>query len=80
MRRQILMSGKNAELTHLRGILNALFQPLAHDEIAQRAYSYAQERGFSGGSPTEDWIRAERDAHFARLAHAWESTRTGTMF
>jgi hypothetical protein len=80
VRRQILLSGKNAELTHLRRILNSLFEPLGHDEIAQRAYSYAQERGFSGGSPTEDWMRAERDAHFGRLALAWESTRGATMF
>ena len=80
VRRQILLSGKNAELTHVRGILSALFQPLSHDEIAQRAYSYAQQRGFFGGSPTEDWLRAERDSHFGRLAYAWESTRAGTMF
>jgi hypothetical protein len=80
VRRQILLSGKNAELTHLRGILNSLFLPLNHDEIAQRAYSFAQERGFCGGSPTEDWLRAERDSHFGRLAYAWESTRAGTMF
>ena len=80
VRRQILLSGKNAELTQLRSVLNSLFQPLSHDEVAQRAYSFAQERGFSGGSPMEDWVRAERDAHFGRLAFAWESTRAGTMF
>jgi len=80
VRRQILLSGKNAELTHMRSILSSLFQPLSHDEIAQRAYSYAQQRGFFGGSPTEDWLRAERDSHFSRLAFAWESTRAGTMF
>jgi chromosome segregation ATPase len=80
VRRQILLSGKNAELTHLRRILNSLFQPLSHDEIARRAYYYAQERGFLAGSPTEDWLRAERDSHFGRLAYAWESTRPGTMF
>jgi DUF2934 family protein len=80
VRRQILLSGKNAELTHLRGILNSLFQPFKHEEIAQRAYSYAEERGFAAGSPTEDWVRAERDSHFGRLAWAWESTRGGAMF
>ena len=80
VRRQILLSGKNAELTQLRSVLNSLFQPLSHEEVAQRAYSFAQERGFLGGSPTEDWMRAERDAHFGRLAFAWESTRAGTMF
>ena len=80
VRRQILLSGKNAELSHLRGILNSLFQPLSREEIAQRAYSFAEERGFSGGSPTEDWLRAERDSHFGRLACAWESSRAGAMF
>jgi len=27
--------------------------------IADLAYSYAEERGFEGGDPTEDWLRAE---------------------
>ena len=27
--------------------------------IANLAYSYAEERGFNGGDPTEDWLRAE---------------------
>jgi chromosome segregation ATPase len=80
LRREILFSAKNAELTHMRAVLNALFQPLSHDEVALRAYGFAQQRGFYGGSPTEDWLRAERDSHFGRLANAWESTRTGTMF
>jgi DNA repair exonuclease SbcCD ATPase subunit len=80
VRRQILFSAKNAELTHFRAVLNSLFQPLNPDEVAQRAYSYAQERHFQGGSPVEDWTRAERDSHFVRLAQAWESTRPGTMF
>jgi hypothetical protein len=28
--------------------------------IAELAYSYAEERGFEGGNPTDDWLRAER--------------------
>jgi len=28
--------------------------------IAELAYSYAAERGFAGGDPIEDWLRAER--------------------
>jgi len=80
-RRQILFAAKNAELTHLRGVLNSLFQPVGQDEVAVRAFTYAKERGFGdGGSAMEDWLRAERDTHFNRLAYAWESTRTGTMF
>jgi len=80
VRRQILLAAKNAELTHLRGVFNSLFQPLNQDEVAMRAYSYAKERSFKGGSPIEDWLRAERDTHFSRLGYAWESTRSGTMF
>ena len=30
-----------------------------HEMIASLAYSYAEERGFEGGDPTEDWLRAE---------------------
>jgi len=79
-RRQILSAAKNAEISHLRSVLNSLFEPLKHGEVAGRAYSYAEERGFHGGSPNEDWLRAERDLHFGRLAFAWESCRTGSMF
>ena len=32
-----------------------------HDEIAERAYAYWEARGFQGGSPVEDWLRAEED-------------------
>jgi hypothetical protein len=30
-----------------------------HEMIAELAYSYAEERGFEGGDPAEDWLRAE---------------------
>src|SRR5262245_41390947 len=29
------------------------------EEIAKLAYSYWEERGYSGGSPEADWLRAE---------------------
>ena len=32
-----------------------------HEEIARRAYSYWEARGYRGGSPWEDWFRAERE-------------------
>ncbi len=79
-KRQILLTAKTAELANLKGVVNTLLQPVNHDEIAKRAYFHAQQRGFHGGSPTEDWFRAERDVHYARLAHVWESTRGGTMY
>jgi hypothetical protein len=31
------------------------------DEIAHLAYSYWAARGYAGGSPEEDWLRAERE-------------------
>jgi hypothetical protein len=34
---------------------------VSHDDIAKLAYSYWEARGFQGGSPEEDWLRAERE-------------------
>jgi hypothetical protein len=33
----------------------------SHQEIARLAYSYWEARGCRGGSPWEDWFRAERE-------------------
>ena len=33
----------------------------SHAEIAVLAYSYWEARGCQGGSPEEDWFRAERE-------------------
>ena len=33
----------------------------SHDEIAKLAYSYWIARGYTHGSPEEDWLRAERE-------------------
>jgi hypothetical protein len=35
----------------------------AREEIAALAYSYWVTRGYHGGSPEEDWLRAERELH-----------------
>jgi hypothetical protein len=34
---------------------------ISRDEVAVLAYSYWESRGFQGGSPEEDWLRAERE-------------------
>ena len=39
---------------------------LADAEIAARAYSHWEQRGFAGGSPDEDWFRAEEELRAAR--------------
>jgi hypothetical protein len=39
----------------------AKFQQPTHEEIAILAYHIAESRGFQGGSPDEDWLRAERE-------------------
>ena len=31
------------------------------DKIARLAYKYWEARGFTGGSPEEDWMRAEQE-------------------
>jgi len=37
------------------------WRPPTHEEIARLAYSYWEVRGRQGGSPLEDWLRAERE-------------------
>jgi hypothetical protein len=39
---------------------NREWRPPTHEEIARLAYSYWEARGYRGGSPPEDWSRAER--------------------
>ena len=38
------------------------------EEIAQLAYSYWEARGYQGGSPEEDWLRAENELSLAKTA------------
>jgi|SRR5579871_6416397 len=39
------------------------------EEISKLAYSYWEARGYQGGSPEEDWLRAEEELN-ARLVSA----------
>jgi hypothetical protein len=35
------------------------------EAVTRLAYSYWEARGFAGGSPEEDWLRAERELRAA---------------
>jgi hypothetical protein len=39
--------------------------PTSQERIASLAYSYWEARGFQGGSPEEDWLRAEQELRAA---------------
>ena len=41
--------------------LTAAVIDLSREEVARLAYSYWEARGYQGGSPMEDWIRAENE-------------------
>jgi len=47
--------------------VTAAYEP-THEDIAALAYSYWVERGCQGGSPEEDWLRAERELGLAAAA------------
>lgn len=38
------------------------------EEIARLAYSYWEARGYQGGSPEEDWLRAEMELRSKPIA------------
>ncbi len=38
------------------------------EQIAALAYSYWVDRGYQGGSPEQDWLRAERELRNAAIA------------
>jgi len=40
----------------------------SREDIARLAYSYWEARGCQGGSPEEDWVRAERELAAAAIA------------
>ena len=35
--------------------------PVSSEAIAKLAYSYWEQRGYQGGNPHEDWVRAEQE-------------------
>ena len=44
--------------------------PISHEDIERLAHSYWEARGRTGGSPEEDWARAERELKAQRAAAA----------
>ena len=50
-----------ATLADSTSINSAVAETPAFDDIARLAYSYWESRGYHGGSPEEDWLRAEQE-------------------
>ena len=46
------------------------YSVVASDEIAKLAYSYWEARGCQGGSPEEDWLRAEQELSARQVSSA----------
>ena len=49
----------------------------SHDEIAVLAYSYWEARGCQGGSPEQDWFRAERELRSQRTRNPARAAAAG---
>ena len=48
------ITATSAEITSTHSVVTS-------DEISKLAYSYWEARGYQGGSPEEDWLRAEQE-------------------
>jgi Protein of unknown function (DUF2934) len=55
-----LADGPAAEPVAVRAF-SSIEYTLAHDEVSALAYSYWVERGYTEGSPEQDWLRAEEE-------------------
>ena len=54
-------ASRPAAAPRVRRTVRAVDTPIPHDEIARLALSYWDARGRDGGSPEEDWLRAEQE-------------------
>ena len=52
---------KNTTVETIESPPAAVIAPPTHNDIALLAYSYWETRGFQGGSPEQDWFRAESE-------------------
>jgi hypothetical protein len=48
-------------ITTIEADITSSYSVVTFDEIAKLAYSYWEARGCQGGTPDEDWLRAERE-------------------
>ncbi len=64
-----LVPKQNPRTPHLSEIPEPLSEPTpivsTRERVALLAYSYWVQRGCQGGSPEEDWFRAERELDLA---------------
>jgi hypothetical protein len=57
-----------ASVASREGYVEQMQSSKREEHIALAAYYKAQQRGFQGGSPMEDWLAAEREFDAAYLA------------
>jgi hypothetical protein len=62
------MTADRTEDSHFAVTQNASVEAPSFDDIARLAYFYAEARGFQGGSPEDDWLRAERELRNSLLS------------
>ena len=58
-----------AAMTAPTAVTTLSHSAVTFDDVAKLAYSYWEARGYQGGSPEKDWLRAEQELN-ARLAAA----------
>ncbi len=64
-------------ISHRKPFKSEFVTPAAESEplpdesrVARLAYSYWEARGFTGGSPEDDWVRAEAELRQSHAASA----------
>jgi len=69
-------STKHNNTTHTEGHPTGQSVDARRKMIAESAYFRAEQRGFAGGNPAEDWLTAEREMGM-QAANAHESSDGG---
>jgi len=67
---EIALSEPEITVSEAVPVVSVPVPPPTREEIAQLAFLYWEQRGGQGGSPEEDWLRAERELQMRVAATA----------